>query len=375
MGYRYCVFGAGRQGTAVIYDLVKFCEADWVVVYEPSDRSRRLAHEKLNSLLEDDYDKVLWVSTLDDRRTPKIDWKSFDVMISCAPWKENLGLTEFAVRWNTPFCDLGGHPETVARQENVITDTAIVPDCGLSPGISNILAVHLAKLGYDNIQVRCGGIPMGNTSVGEFNQGLCYRLTFDPTGLISEYSGRVPIIISGELKYIESLSTIELYKDGRYECAPTSNNSPQVVQTLLDLGVKYYNYMTIRHKGHWNLVKGWKAAGFLSGNKKADAYLVEVLGENPLLKYDPEKHVDKVLLNISGTRGENSLKQTGGFDFLVLADPETKFSAMEQMTSWGITMVAHYMATRNGTPNKFATPERFVSGDWILEGLNKRLPS
>ncbi len=46
---------------------------------------------------------------------------------------------------------------------------------------------------------------------------------------------------------------------------------------------------------------------------------------------------------------------------------------MEQMTSWGITMVAHYMAkNKSAVPNGFATPDRFVDADWILDGLRER---
>jgi len=372
MGYRYCVFGAGRQGVAAIYDLVKFCDADWVVVYEPNEKSRRRAHERLSDLLKDDYYKVLFVSTLDDRRTPLIEWDSFDVMISCAPWKANLELTEFAMRRKTPFCDLGGNPDTVGKQESLKPDTPVVPDCGLSPGISNILAVYLAEKGCDEIKVRCGGLPLTR-----FNDDLNYRLTFDPMGLISEYSGDVPVIINGLIRLIPALSVIEPYS-AVCECSPTSNNSPQVVESLIELGVLNYDYMTIRYKGHWELVHGWKAIGFLSGNKKMDLHLAEALSKNPELQYDPNKHVDKVLLSVIGKVAidrvtEDNMKVTKGFEFEVFADPDTKFSAMELMTSWGITMVAHYMAANPAkVPYKFATPERFVPGKWIMDEIQKR---
>lgn len=390
MGYRYCVFGAGRQGVAAIYDLVKFCDADLVIVYDPDTKAMDSAIKRLEDLLGDDYSKVLWISTLDERRTALINWKSFDVMISCAPWKANLELTEFAVRWSTPFCDLGGNPETVARQEKVITDTAIVPDCGLSPGISNILAVHLAREGCDEIRVRCGGIPIldaasirrreCNPGRNEFGNELNYRLTFDPMGLISEYSGRVPVIINSRMGFVPALSEVRSYRDV-YECSPTSNNSPQAIRTLYDLGVQNYDYMTIRYKGHWGLVLGWIAAGFLSGDADANRKLAETLENNTALKHDPNIHGDKVILSVVGRRGGFRLREVQGFDFDVYADPTTKFSAMERMTSWGITMVAHYIAIHNRPtidwndnlpPRGFATPERFVPGKWILDEIQRR---
>ncbi len=372
MGYRYCVFGAGRQGVAAIYDLIKFCEADLVVIYEPSDEAFNLANRRLNDLLGDAYHKVIWTASLNDKQTPRVDWNSFDVMLSCAPWKANFDLTKFAMRWNTPFCDLGGNPETVDQQESLHPITPVVPDCGLSPGISNILAVYLAEKGCDEIKVRCGGIPLTR-----FNDDLNYRLTFDPMGLISEYSGDVPVIINGMLQYIKALSIVEPYGN-KYECSPTSNNSPQVVESLHCLGVREYDYMTIRYNGHWNLVRGWHAAGFLKGNKEMDLHLAEALSKNPELQYDPETHVDKIILSVVGKAAidrvtEDNMKVTKGFEFEVFADPETKFSAMELMTSWGITMVAHYIATYPSlSPKGFATPERFVPGKRIMDEIQKR---
>lgn len=366
MGYNYCVCGAGRQGIAAIYDLIRYCEAGRILVYDPDSTALIRAIKRLAHLLEPiDFHKLEFISYM----TQSIDWSVFNVMLSCASWEANLKLTKFANNNGIPFCDLGGNPDIVFRQEQIETKSAIVPDCGVSPGISNILAAYLARKGYGEIHVRCGGIPAEKLD-NEFG----YRLTFSAMGLISEYSGRSPVIVNGALTDIPSLSIVEHYGND-YECSPTSNNSLQVIEYLRSLGVHTYDYMTIRYPGHWNLVRGWKAAGFLRGNLVADHALAQTLDENPSLKYDPDIHVDKVLLSVIGSIGEGLLKRVKGFDFTVFADPDTKFSAMELMTSWGITMVAHYMAKNPGkTPQGFSTPERFVDIDWVLGELGKRLP-
>ncbi len=372
MVYKYCVFGAGRQGIAVIYDLIRHCDAEEILVYEPNSDAMCNAMERLRQLLGHESNLILWTSTLNPKTTPDIDWLEFDVMISCAPWEANLELTKFAISNGVPFCDLGGNPDTVSKQEQLETNTAIVPDCGLSPGISNILAVSLARKGCDEIRVRCGGIPMmQGVGIGVDDLGFNYRLTFNAMGLISEYSGDVPIIINDEIRSVIALSSVDPYED-IYECSPTSNNSPQVVEYLHSLGVRDYDYMTIRYEGHWDLVRGWKAAGFLCGNPQMDQKLAEVLEQNHLLQYNPSIHIDKVLLSVEGKYNQGPARKTNGFSFEVLADHHTKFSAMELMTSWGITMVAHYMA-KNSVPSGFATPERFVDATWILKGLERRL--
>ena len=373
MGYKYCVFGAGRQGVAAIYDLVKYCNAEYVLVFEPSLTATLDAQERLAELLGSEYSKIAWMVEL--KEVDWVDWTSFDVMISCAPWKYNVSLTEFAVKNGVPFCDLGGNPDTVTMQEQIKSESPIVPDCGLSPGISNILAACLARRGYDEISVRCGGIPaMLPYSYDELN----YFLTFDPMGLISEYSGNANIISGGQILTREALSGLEGWMD-HYECAYTSNNSRQVVENLLSLGVINYDYKTLRYHGHFNMVRGWKEAGFLQGNMIADKRLAQTLTDNPKLQYARGYDSDKVLLFIDGYRNIGDMsRESFGCEFEVRADFHTNFSAMEQMTSWGITMVAHYMAENSDSlpgmhgTSAFATPDRFVDADWILDGLKER---
>jgi hypothetical protein len=48
---------------------------------------------------------------------------------------------------------------------------------------------------------------------------------------------------------------------------------------------------------------------------------------------------------------------------------------MELTTSWGITIVAHHIASGRGAPRGFATPERFVDTEWTLGELERRLKS
>ena len=162
------------------------------------------------------------------------------------------------------------------------------------------------------------------------------------------------------------------------EASPTSNNSPQVVARLRDLGVKDYNYMTLRYPGHWDLVRGWMAAGFLlpsdpEGVREGDAELAAQLAANWRLKYDPDKDRDRLILSVQGSKGTAGLRKYSGFGMEVWSDTETKFTAMELTTSWGITIVAHQMASGIARPDGFATPEEFSDGDWVFEQIKKRM--
>lgn len=384
---------------ASAYDLVLNCEADEVLVVEPDDDVMKTASKRLNRLIilnytpasDEDFCKIRYAPSVTD----PVLLAEYDVILSCAPYAANPGLTKLALEAGVPFCDLGGNPETVAKQERLCTggrripDTSIpvVPDCGVSPGLSNILAATLAKRGCDRIHVRCGGLPLDenqpsgmpdpvSADSGDFN----YKLVFSPEGLLSEYSGLVPIIQEGRVLRRLAISTIEPFQWGEcgLEASPTSNNSPQAVARLRDLGVKDYDYMTLRYPGHWDLVRGWMAAGFLlpcdpDGVRDGDEALATQLAANWRLKYRQDEDRDRLILSVQGSKGSGGLREHSGFSMEVWSDTKTGFTAMELTTSWGITTVAHQIASGVARPNGFATPEEFSDGDWIFGQIEKRM--
>jgi lysine 6-dehydrogenase len=370
MSHRYVVFGAGRQGTAAAHDLVVHCEASAVLVVEPDRARAKAASERLTRILKKSAAVVRVAASANDGELERAH-----VILSCAPYQANVALTKRALVVGVPFCDLGGNPETVAEQETLAAkrSTPVVPDCGVSPGLSNILAVHCARVhGCDVVRVRCGGLPLERPDPGA--NPLGYKLVFSPWGLISEYSGSVPVIRGGRVAHVEALSVVESF-DPEHESSPTSNNSPQVVSYLARSGVREYDYMTVRYAGHWALVRGWKSLGYLHGDPVRDRELAQRLESDSVLRYDPKKDRDKLILRVSGASSKRGLRRGFEYRLDVAADLKTRFSAMELTTCWGITIVAHHMASGRGTPKGFATPERFVDTAWVIEEIERRLES
>ena len=368
--HRYVVFGAGRQGTAAIDDLVRHCDAREVLAVEPSRERREAARARIAALHGASAERVRWAES-----ARASDLAGADVVLSCAPYQANVALTAMSLEAGVAFCDLGGNPETVAEQERLARGRAIavVPDCGVSPGLSNVLAVHCARVhGADEIAVRCGGIPLVEPDPRE--NPLGYKLVFSPWGLISEYSGDVPVIRGGKVARVPALGDVEEF-DREHEASPTSNNSPQVVAYLAELGVREYEYRTVRWKGHFALVRGWKTLGYLRGDAERDAELARKLESDPVLRYDPERDRDLLILSVRGSRTRGAMRRTFEYRFDVAADPTTRFAAMERMTAWGITIVAHHVASGRGRPEGFATPERFVDTAWTIAEVERRLAS
>lgn len=366
--HAYVVFGAGRQGTAAVHDLVRNCDARSVVVAEPDPERRAAAEKRLARLLGRDARVLRFAADATDAELGRAD-----VVLSCAPYAANVELTRRSLAAGTAFCDLGGNPAVVAEQERMArrTRTPVVPDCGISPGISNVLAVHCARVhGCDEVRVRCGGLPLERPDPAR--NPLGYKLVFSPWGLISEYSGDVPALRGGKVVSQPALGVIERF-DAGLECSPTSNNSPQVVEYLRSQGVREYDYRTIRYDGHWGLVQGWRTLGYLRGDEARDRELADRLAADPVLRYDPAKDRDVLLLSVRGTSSADGLRRVVEYRFDVPADRRTKFAAMELTTCWGITIVAHHMASGRGAPKGFATPERFVDTTWVLGEIERRL--
>ena len=366
--YRYIVFGAGRQGTAAVHDLLLNCEAKSVRVVEPDPERMKLAADRLKGILKKRASALSFSTS-----ATAAELRGADGVLSCATHYANVELTRLSISAGVPFTDLGGNYETVAKQEELAkrTSVPVVPDCGVSPGISNIMAVHCAKThGCDEVHVRCGGLPLERPDPAR--NPLQYKLVFSPWGLLSEYSGDVSRIRDGKVDSWPALSVTEEF-DAEHESSPTSNNSPQVVRYLAECGVTTYDYMTIRYKGHWDLARGWKTLGFLKRDPRRDEQLVELLESDPVLRYDPRKDRDKLLLRVQGSKRANGLARGFEYRFDVAADTKTKFSAMELTTCWGITIVAHHMASGRGAPKGFSTPERFVDTEWVLAEVERRL--
>ncbi len=387
--YNYLIFGAGRIGIAVVVDLIKNCEAKSITVIDPDHDRLLVCLRRVDESTDKQSDVPVkyYVEVEKDACDMIVPHDHYDVILSCAPHWANLELTKMAIKNNIPYCDLGGNPEVVRQQRQYCNEEMgfdssfnhdcppVVVDCGVSPGISNVLGVHLAKQGYDIIRIRCGGIFDGFTQGNSLN----YELLFSPDGLISEYSGECPIIVNGELIMEDTISYIEPFFHDRlpsdimsrkieFESAHTSNNSVEVVEYLRTLGVKHYDYQTIRDIGHWDKIRVLKNLGYCCGNRDKDKEFINMLSEQEFER----THEDTLFLMVRGSKSGKNVSERKELTIMRIGHPDG-FSAMEELTAWGITLVAYYMVKGLGKPQGFATPETFINGEWMISELEKRL--
>src|SRR6202522_553132 len=139
---RMLVFGAGLQGSACAYDLLQ----------NPAITEVRLADirvDALPSFLTPYVGGRLIPTTLDVRDADAVRsaMAQTDAVMSAIPYYFNFELARLAVESAVHFCDLGGNTEIVFQQKGLeakakAAGVTIVPDCGLAPGMVNILAQY-----------------------------------------------------------------------------------------------------------------------------------------------------------------------------------------------------------------------------------------
>ena len=150
MGFRYAVLGAGRQGTACAYDMIKFGEGDSVVLADLSLKSAQAAAARVNALLEVDCARGVQLDVTDLEAVGAL-LAGVDAFLSAVPYYYNVGITQAAVQAGASMCDLGGNTDLVREQlgfdaEARTAGISVIPDCGQVPGMGTTLMVYAMSL-------------------------------------------------------------------------------------------------------------------------------------------------------------------------------------------------------------------------------------
>lgn len=266
MGYRYAVFGSGRQGTYAAYDLAKFGSADSVVLGDIDRAVAQAAAKRVNSLIGM---RVAEAARVDSTRADSVlrSLKDVDVLLSAVPYKFNLGLSKLAVKAKVSMVDLGGHTEIVGKE--LALDKAarragisIVPDCGMGPGANITLAVHAINMLDEAEEVRIydGGLPLHPRPPWN------YSLLFNIGGLTNEYAGTATFLRNGKRVEVPALTEPEeliVEPFGKLEALVTTGGLSTMPWTY-EGKLRVLENKTLRYPGHWAIMRGFADLGLFS---------------------------------------------------------------------------------------------------------------
>ncbi len=381
-GYRYAVVGAGRQGIAAAYDMAKWGGAASVLLADSDADAAARAAQRINTLIGREVATSAQVNA-GDRQALVALLKPVDVFLCATPFIFILDCTHAALEAQTNMVDLGGHTDTVLKQlalseQAKAQGIAIVPDCGMGPGMNNTLGVYtveqLQGRGAVPREVRLwdGGLPQNPP------EPWGYQCSFHINGLTNEYDGQALVLRDGKVTPVDTLTEMEVIEFdgvGKLEAFVTSGGTSTVPYTYEGV-LQVYENKTCRYPGHYAQFRAFKDLGLFREVPVEVALGMTVIPRavyHALLapQLEVERVVDVCVMRAQGTGSKDGKDVSLVVDLIDRYDAETGFTAMERLTGWHAAIMAEFIARGTVPPGAWAM-ERAVPATRFVEQARQR---
>ncbi len=343
------LLGAGRVGAAMVRDLAA------------EDAFRVTAVDASPAALEGLAAEGIDVAEADLSDRDEV-WRvvgDADLVVGAVPGAMGLATLRAVIEAGRNVVDISFFPEDpfaldgLARERGV---TALV-DCGLAPGLSNLVLGHMeAKL--DRVErFRClvGGLPAQRIPPFE------YKAPFSPADVIEEYVRPARFREDGQEVTRPALSDVETVAIpgvGTLEAFDTDG-----LRTLLRTSdVPWLVEKTLRYPGHADLMRGYRDGGLFDTEPvEVDGVLVSPRALTSRLLFERwrfapgEPDLSVMRLEVDGSRDGNDVRRV--FDLLDRHDAATDTSSMARTTGYTATAVARLVLAGFYDEPGIAAPE------------------
>ena len=370
------VLGAGLQGCACAYDLLQNPALSQVTLAD-------LRPDSLPAFLADGGD---WGGRL---RTVRLDvtdpaavqetMRGQTSVMSAIPYYYNGPMARAAVGAGCHFSDLGGNTEIVFEQkkldrEAVARGVSVIPDCGLAPGMVNILAAEgIRRLDRaDKVKVYVGGLPQ------QPEPPLNYQIVYSLEGALDYYTTPSWILRGGKPVQVDALSELEAVDFpqpvGTLEAFHTGggiSTLPFAYQGKVDV----MEYKTLRYPGHVAIMRPIRELGLISNTPidvkgssvvPRDLFIAAV---QPKLR-KPEGR-DLVALRVVVTGQKDGREHAVQFELLDYYDATTGISAMMRTTGYSLATTGLMQARGDVTIKGVKTPDEAMPFAEYVERLRQ----
>jgi lysine 6-dehydrogenase len=367
------ILGCGNIGSVATEDLAKSLSSIQVVVADKSETRAKEVAERIGK------DNVSWIQLDATNHTELANaLGDYDLVMGFLPGKLGYRLTKACIDAGKDLVDVSYMSENpLALTENAVkASVTIVPDCGLAPGISNILVGHAAAE-LDKVQavhIMVGGLPEKPILP------LDYVITWSPENLIDEYMREARIVKEGKIIEVEALSGLEEVEFpglGKLEAFYTDGlrTLPQTITDARDMWEK-----TLRYPGHAEKIKLLKTLGFfeeepidVDGISVSPRKLTVKLLEQKLRK--PEvKDVVALKVEVSGVK--NGKQTCYVYHLLDYYDEKRGITAMARTTAYSASIIAQLLLKKALKEKGVVPTEKIGKNDALfrlfLDELEKR---
>jgi lysine 6-dehydrogenase len=362
------VLGGGLVGSAIARDLAKEA-AFTVTVADRStaslDRCRRHGLTVTQADLADEHALDALLS-------------GCDLVIGAVPGFMGFNTLKRVIMAGKHVVDIAFFPEdpfeldALAKEHGV---TAVV-DCGLAPGLGNILFGRLNEEldSIDTFLCHVGGLPVLRRKPYE------YAAVFSPIDVIEEYTRPARFIENGALVVRPALSEVEemdLPGVGTLEAF----NSDGLRTLAVTMSAPNMKEKTLRYPGHVALMRAMRDTGFFSKDPiELGGVLVTPLDVTAKLLFpawelrEGERDLSVMRVEIMGEK--NGATERHVYDLLDFYDDAADTTSMARTTGYTCAMAARLVA--DGTYNRIGiSPPEYLGAekaacDALMQGLSDR---
>jgi saccharopine dehydrogenase-like NADP-dependent oxidoreductase len=243
--------------------------------------------------------------------------------------------------------------DELARTKDV---TAVV-DCGVAPGLCNVIAGYAHGLFEKTDRYVCyvGGLPQVRQWPFEF------KAVFSPWDVLEEYTRPARFVEYGEEVVRPALSEIELisFPDvGTLEAFNTDG-----LRTLMKtLDIPFMREKTLRYPGHANLMRIFRDSGFLSTVPiELQGQMVKPIALTSKLLFDQwrlgEGEADFTVMQVTMEGKKEGRRICRTYHLMDRYDEETRTTSMARTTGYTCAIVARQVITGLFTQKGICPPE------------------
>lgn len=366
---RMLVLGAGLQGSACAFDLLQNSDVQEV-------RLADLHVDHLPSFLAPYVGGRLVPTVLDvrDREAVLAQMRECVVVMSAIPYYFNESLAQLAVEAGAHFCDLGGNTEIVFNQKKLHEQArakglSVIPDCGVAPGMVNILAQHgIEQLdSVDAVRIFVGGLP-------QFPEPpLNYQIVYSLEGVLDYYTTLSWVVRDGKRTQVKALSEVEMVAFpaplGDLEAFHTAGGL-STMAFRYEGKIPVMEYKTLRYPGHAKIMEAIRDLGLLDlepvdvKGVKVSPRDVAVAVMGPRLT---KKKPDLVALRVTVSGRKDGVPATLSWELVDFSDEAHGISSMMRTTGYSLAITGLFQGRGKIAPGVFTPDESMPAAEYIDE--------
>jgi lysine 6-dehydrogenase len=366
------VLGAGLQGSACAYDLLQQPEVERVTLAD-------LGPKRLPAFLKKNVGKRLALARVDVKQAARLRrlMRGHDAVMNASPYHFNYAVAKAAVAAGLHCADLGGNTEIVQRQKTLDgaarrKGVSIIPDCGLAPGMVNIIAAEgIRRVGdADTVKIFVGGLPRHP------EPPLNYQIVYSLDGALDYYTTPSWVLRDGQPARVDALSELEPVEFpppvGTLEAFHTGGGVSTMPWAYAGR-VRTMEYKTLRYPGHVAIMRPIRELGLLdlkpvtvNGTKVVprDAFIATV---SPRLTKRDAPDLVALRVEVTGRGGRRVAWQ-----LLDYYDEATGISAMMRTTGYSLAITGLMQADGRIGAAGTHTPDEAVPFRAYVDELKRR---